>query len=545
MIGACFTVLTCLAASLCLSVSPVAALDMAYGIMVYQKSGKSVNDVLHAFDRTLQSVYVRDRHVYTVHTDIKSDPALLQGVSMRCASLSNCVEIPHRNVAWAGLSTGEMMLALMQAAFESNIYWEYFVLLGHESVSLLSPANIERVLQSYPNGTNFVNCWKVDGYNFFGQNENNTNRLEGIVVDDFAGGLIEGISAKRRVPEDMVFYKSLQQMVLSRQFTRYILYSPQTRRVMLYLANVKTADEMLIPTLLHNHPNFSKTAKCDTTLQFSHWIRPGGSWHPEYLSLEHLPQLINSRSSWVTARKIDSIYSKSLLPALDTIRSIYTFTPPHLSWDENITLPRDISPIGVFSTDAVNEWGWLLPMAVDHIEEVLLSELSRIQPSGRNSVEYRESDMCCEPQPPNEDRFCTEDDIGTGYCASQSGIRTNSEADMKSLCIRCDEASIKLSSDKPLLSGLSSWNLETSLCVGSRCGKLSTVGKAAANALLIGLSTVYDDSSSNSTIALQMLDSIRRTKDQNEIEKFQEQMRRRREAVEKERERLRRQENRS
>ena len=31
---------------------------------------------------------------------------------------------------------------------------------------------------------------------------------------------------------------------------RYIIYGPDTRRVMLYLANIKTSDEMIIPTLL-------------------------------------------------------------------------------------------------------------------------------------------------------------------------------------------------------------------------------------------------------------------------------------------------------
>lgn len=30
-------------------------------------------------------------------------------------------------------------------------------------------------------------------------------------------------------------------------------------------------------------------ATCDDTRHFSYWIRPGGSWHPEYLTLDHLP----------------------------------------------------------------------------------------------------------------------------------------------------------------------------------------------------------------------------------------------------------------
>jgi hypothetical protein len=110
-----------------------------------------------------------------------------------CGPKLNCESIAPRNVGWAGLTTGEMMLALMQTAHEftetrSLPPWEYFILIGHESVPLTSLRYVEGYLaRAYPLGTNFINCWKVSGYDFFGQWEDNNWRLEGMVVEDFRG----------------------------------------------------------------------------------------------------------------------------------------------------------------------------------------------------------------------------------------------------------------------------------------------------------------------------------------------------------------------
>jgi hypothetical protein len=88
---------------------------------------------------------------------------------------------------------------------------------------------------------------------------------------------------------------------------------------MLYLATVKTSDEMLVPTLLQLNPSFARTATCTSTLHFTHWIRPGGSWHPEYLTLEHLPKMLRA-NDFLFARKINANISASLLEALDKLR---------------------------------------------------------------------------------------------------------------------------------------------------------------------------------------------------------------------------------
>lgn len=317
-----------------------APVQLAFGVMTYQKPGRSVEQTYDDFARLMGVLYQgEENHVYVLHVDVKSEDALLQQIHGEfCAPKSNCDYIAPRNIAWAGLTTGEMMLALMHKALEfdkrsifnqarqqSPSSWDYFVLVGHESVPLYPLSYIEAFLASAQPGTNFINCWPVQGYDFFGQWEDNTYRLEEVVVDSFDGQLLEQQQhqppeLQRSVPHDMRFFKSIQLVVLSAAFCKFACYGQTTRRILLYLANVKTSDEMLLPTILQSSPEMAATATCDTTLHFTHWIRPGGSWHPEYLTLEHLPMLLDT-TKHLFARKFVLPLSQTVLTAIDMFRS--------------------------------------------------------------------------------------------------------------------------------------------------------------------------------------------------------------------------------
>lgn len=199
---------------------------LAFGVMTYQKEGYSPNQTFTEFQRLMEHIYTSERHVYVFHVDIKSDPLLVEWIRGYCpVGASNCLFIEGRNVAWGGLSTGEMMLALMQDAYESVVAWDHFVLIGHESVPLTSLEYAEHHIGSFPLETNFIHCMDVGGYDFFGQWENAYGRLEQIVVESYdADGnrLIEDIRTRRTVPwtKEMKFYKSIQLVVLSREFIR-------------------------------------------------------------------------------------------------------------------------------------------------------------------------------------------------------------------------------------------------------------------------------------------------------------------------------------
>lgn len=207
-------------------------INLAFGVMVYQKKERTAVQTLADFHQLMSSIYTPNKHVYSIHVDKKSDAFLLNAINNDfCGANKNCASITPRNVGWAGLTTGEMMLALMQTAYEfPNYSWDYFILIGHESVPLASLSYVESFLSSYPSGTNFQNCWRCDGYDFFGQWENNIYRLEEVVVDTFEGQLVDAhhyhheghrqARMRRNPPDDIVFYKSIQLMVMSPEYVK-------------------------------------------------------------------------------------------------------------------------------------------------------------------------------------------------------------------------------------------------------------------------------------------------------------------------------------
>eukprot|EP01042_Synura_sphagnicola_P000549 gene549-591_t len=141
---------------------------------------------------------------------------------------------------------------------------------------------------------------------------------------------------------------------------RYACYGPNTRLLFLYLANVKTADEMILPTLLQMEPRFASTATCDTTLHFTHWIRPGGSWHPEYLTLEHLPLMLQSHE--VFARKIGLDMSAAILRAVvDKISQEFRHEFKVMTPAERL---QDL-------TRYVDTMNWLVLPVVDYLKVVI------------------------------------------------------------------------------------------------------------------------------------------------------------------------------
>jgi hypothetical protein len=188
-----------------------AKIQLAFGVMTYQREDRSVDETYAEFLRLMVNIYEsEEKHLYILHTDIKSDPMLLNAINNDyCAPKRNCRHIDSRNIAWGSLTTGEMMIALMRQADTffadgskgektSGHAWDYFVLLGHESFPLTTLAYAENYLASFPRyyrldsfnrslcfnqllccrGTNFMNCWPVSGYNFFAQWEDNNWRLE-------------------------------------------------------------------------------------------------------------------------------------------------------------------------------------------------------------------------------------------------------------------------------------------------------------------------------------------------------------------------------
>lgn len=360
----------------------IATIRLAFGVMIYHRNDNTIEETIDCFMRLINVIY-NERHVYVLHIDIKSDPIIINTLNEFCNQRSNCYTISSRNVAWAGASISEMMLAIMQKAYEvddnnNNNKWDYFMLMGHDTLPMVTLNYMEQFLidslttsndSSEYKGKNYIYCWQVSGHNFFGQWEDNTWRLEIPVIDTMDGHLIEEILSvsynghnhnhyhPRRYPlAGIDFRKSLQHCVLTRDFVKYAIYSSEARRVFLFLANVKNSDENILPTILFTNPSLAATATCNNTLHFNHWIRPGGSWHPEVLGLEHLPLLL-SQTQKLFVRKINSQKSTELTTVLARIRNEY-----YNDYDCN-----DVDNALINKRHMIEQLTWIIPVAKDYI----------------------------------------------------------------------------------------------------------------------------------------------------------------------------------
>ena len=208
-----------------------APVQIAFGVMTFHRDNDTINETLEDFYRLMNRIYEDEyNHLYVLHTDYSSPSRLHQSISNDfCSHRLNCLTIEPRIITWGGVSVVEMNLALMHAAHEfvypngSSSSWEYFALLGHESMPLVSLQYIESFLLSYPLGTNFINCWDGDGYDFFGQHEDIIYRQASVVVDGFdEKRLHENFDIERKVPRGMKLYKTIQYVVISRDFVRSV-----------------------------------------------------------------------------------------------------------------------------------------------------------------------------------------------------------------------------------------------------------------------------------------------------------------------------------
>jgi hypothetical protein len=80
---------------------------------------------------------------------------------------------------------------------------------------------------------------------------------------------------------------------------------------------VLAPDEIFFPTLVQHDARLRATATCDGTLHYSHWIRPGPSWHPEYLDMRHLGILLAGRAEGQGSG--DVLYFRKVQPLRDAI----------------------------------------------------------------------------------------------------------------------------------------------------------------------------------------------------------------------------------
>jgi hypothetical protein len=229
-------------------------------------------------------------------------------------------------------------------------------------------------------------------------------------------------------------------------------------------------------------------------------LRPGGSWHPEYLTLEHLPLFANPKSTSLIARKIDTKTSASLIKALEFLR----LESNERTIEKYRSNESHIPSVSVFSQsiDQRNErWSsWLSPLTLEYCESLLIEFLTSLAPSsshpnpaatplpqlketGKASI-YRLT--CCDwIQKDQQQQRGQGQGQGQGQGCSED--KANCSATIpKVTCRECSENVLEFSSsslssmririqDQNLLQSLMSVSAWEEICVGLVCGKISPI----------------------------------------------------------------------
>eukprot|EP00736_Rhodelphis_marinus_P006510 Rmarinus@m.8322 len=264
--------------------------SLCYGFLIYQKSTMSAGEAFAQFSRLFNAVY--DSHqLYIIHLDLKSSDELRNYIDKMVHGLGNVYVIKPETVSWAGVTVVERTIALMDKAIDVDHDWTHFVAIGQEDYPLERNDYIVKALTRSPYN-NFLYCWDIDNHNFFGQVEKHGFRVGTVFFDDFVSQS-HFAGWNRPALAGVKFYKTLQQMILSRAFVEYTARSSESRRLLLFMANTLAPDETFLVTLLMNSP-FASDVDCDFSGHFSYWDRPGNSWHPEYMDMDYLPLLLRS-----------------------------------------------------------------------------------------------------------------------------------------------------------------------------------------------------------------------------------------------------------
>lgn len=243
---------------------------------------------------------------------------------------------------------------------------------------------------------------------------------------------------------------------------------------------------------------FAITAKCDTTLQYSHWIRfhflyyylffliifnyrPGGSWHPEYLTLEHLPIFVHPSNTNIIVRKIDPQISSSLIQALKYIHNSSVLSKPFEKFITNSSKTPSTSVFGQLDDKEI--WlEWLYPLTINYYSTLIMEFLmSLTPPTNSNSNSNSNVPNTIFPLPKlNETGKTYNYKLTCCHWLDQQQIQQQRQLlnNTKYSCRECfneKNKMIELHQDMNLLHSLSSISQWEDICIGFVCGKISPI----------------------------------------------------------------------
>lgn len=240
----------------------VAETDIAYFIQVSDATLTLLPRLLHTLWHA--------RNLYIIHFDKKipswqRDHAAISLLHTADHYRPNVVILPSETVTYRGISMVLNNLNAMQAAYDHEVAWTFFINVSGADYPLVSAQNQRRLLASQDfasrNRSFFTfseRAWwnrsKSFRYNrLFTDTSLAFNESDAQVIDSYASQPLAAI-------HEFTFVAAEAWMILHRSFVTYLLKHATARRMLLAFAYSLEPEEHFFPTTVYNEPSFNQTA---------------------------------------------------------------------------------------------------------------------------------------------------------------------------------------------------------------------------------------------------------------------------------------------
>lgn len=214
-----------------------AEFPIAFSILVYKD--------IHQVERLLRAIYM-PQNFYCIHIDTKAPPEILEAFEALVSCFDN-VFLASRleNVYWGHIS---IIYAEMHCIEDLLKYkWKYFINLSGQMFPTHSNRDLVRILKLYDGANDVEGSYERSAHIWL-----QIRNLVSWRRSDHLNMMLMTIYPKGYPPYNITIYKGSNQVVMTRSFALYFLYSKVSQDVIEWFRDTYAPDEYIWPTLNHN-----------------------------------------------------------------------------------------------------------------------------------------------------------------------------------------------------------------------------------------------------------------------------------------------------
>ncbi|ESO06720.1 hypothetical protein HELRODRAFT_106314 [Helobdella robusta] len=212
-----------------------ASFPIAYSILAYQD--------LEQLEKLLRAIYA-PQNFYCIHVDAKISEKILKVIQKIVSCFTN-VFFPDELVTvwWGHISIMHAEMLCLEKLLQHK--WKYFINLSGQMFPLKSNAEIVSVLKMFNGANDIEGSSKKDFHKWFRQAlkwKHSKLINSNVFMPMF----------KSTPPHNVTLYTGTNQVIISRKFAVYFLYSKISLDLIEWFSDTLVPDEYIWPTLNHN-----------------------------------------------------------------------------------------------------------------------------------------------------------------------------------------------------------------------------------------------------------------------------------------------------